>query len=511
MRREILIDSAWGETRAAVLEDDLLTEIVIERPGRRGISGNVYKGRVTTILPGMQSAFVDIGLERDTFLYVEDIESIPPGAEEWLDAGRDDPSRPGPARPEPSRRPAIEDLLKEGQEILVQVTKDPLGQKGARITCRVSLPGRFLVYLPDVRHTGVSRRIEDSSERERLRSLLDGFTRDLGVTGGFIVRTAGEGATLEDFQSDGRYLVGLWEGIGQKARSRPAPSLVHAEAGALGRVLRDLFHRDVAQVVVEGEDAFRESVGFMDRMEPALAPRIRQHEDGEPLFEERSIQQQIDRALRPRVWLKSGGSIVINQTEALVAIDVNTGKYVGTRRFEETILKTNLEAAVEIVRQVRLRDLGGIIVVDFIDMQEGESRVRVIEALERELRKDRSKSRMLQISEFGLVEITRQRTRPSLERLLSRLCPTCGGAGRLKSPETLYFEILRSVRRIGPSRGGGTARVHVHPGLADALKQAATEMAGAPDGRSLPPIRFEADPSVGHEEFRIVLLDDPVP
>src|SRR5947209_3859577 len=287
VRREILIDSAWGEIRAAVLEDDLLTEIVIERPGRRGVSGNVYKGRVSTILPGMQSAFVDIGLERDTFLYVEDIGNIASGAVEWSDADPDDPSRRGPARPSPdtSQRPPIEDLIKEGQEILVQVTKDPLGQKGARITSRVSLPGRFLVYLPDVRHTGVSRRIEDPAERERLRLVLDGLTRDLGVTGGFIVRTAAERAPLEDFLSDARYLVGLWEGIGQKARSRPAPCLVHAEAGALGRVLRDLFHRDVAQVVVEGEDAFRAWVGFLDLVTAARTPRILSIEDIKPLLD----------------------------------------------------------------------------------------------------------------------------------------------------------------------------------------------------------------------------------
>jgi len=500
VRREILIDSASGEIRAAVLEDDLLAEVFIERHGRLALTGNVYKGRVSNVLPGMQSAFVDIGLERDAFLYVEDFDRSVSDPDAGIVPSCGEPGDASPSVPPP--RPAIEDVLKEGQDVVVQVTKDPLATKGARITSHLSLPGRFLVYLPGVAHIGVSRRITDPAERERLKALVGRVPLELGLRGGFIVRTAAEDQDAGDVVSDARHLADLWEEVRRRAESLPSPALLHAEVGAVAKVLRDVFHGDVQRVLIDTEEVFREAADFVARMQPALVPRIHLHDGGAPLFEERAVQHQLDRALRPRVWLASGGSIVINQTEALVAIDVNTGKYVGRRRLEETILKTNLEAVSEIVRQVRLRDLGGIIVVDFIDMQEETSREQVIRALETEIRKDRARSRMLQISEFGLVEITRQRTRPSLERLLCRPCPACGGSGRVKSAETLYFEIVREARRLSASAGAGLV-VRVHPGMTEPLERAHATLAGAPGAPSLPRIEFRGDPDLSLEQYRV--------
>jgi ribonuclease G len=504
MQREILVDSATPEVRIAVLEDGVLTELFIERPTGRGLAGNIYKGRVANVLPGMQSAFVDIGLERHAFLYVEDIASGNEEYERLLDLEAED--EPAPAcRPDPPPRPAIEDLLKEGQEIVVQVRKETSAGKGARIASHVSLPGRLLVYLPGLARVGVSRRIEDLEERDRLKGLIKDLARELGMGGGFIVRTAGQGLTADEFLADARNLAGVWEEIGRRAACRPAPALLHEEAGAVARVLRDLFNHDVRQVLVDAEEVYLQVVESVGRTQPALAPRIRRYEGSTPIFEEHGVKRQLDRALRPRVWLRSGGSIVINQTEALVAVDVNTGKYVGTRRLEETILRTNLEAAQEIVRQVRLRDLGGIIVIDFIDMEEEASRAEVVAALERELRKDRSRSRMLQISEFGLVEITRQRTRRSLEGVLLRPCPACHGSGRVKSFETIFFEILREIRKLWPLLGRASVLVRAHPDVAGYLEGEREALAAALGGgpAASGTLVIQADPSLRHDQFNV--------
>ena len=503
MRREILIDSAAGEVRVAVLEDDLLAEILVERPGHGSVAGNIYKGRVSNILPGMQSAFVDLGLPRDAFLYVEDLGGGVEDYERLLALEADDEAAP-PEASAPPPRSTIEDLLKEGQEIVVQVAKDPVAQKGARITSHLSLPGRFLVYLPAVAHVGVSRRIQDPAERERLKASVQALVRERSLPGGFIVRTAGEGQRPEDFAEDARYLCELWEGIRRRAESSGAPALLHAEVGAVAKVLRDVLNHDVHQVMVETEEVHREALEFVERMQPSLRHKIHLYTGSRPLFEERGVQPQLERALRSRVWLKSGGYIVLNQTEALVAIDVNTGKYVGRRRLEETILKTNLEAVREIMRQVRLRDLGGIIVIDFIDMQEAASKAEVIQALEQELRKDRSKSRMLQISEFGLVEITRQRRKRSLERLLCAPCPACAGSGRVKSPETIYFEILRQAGRLRPAPGGAVV-ARVHPDMAARLAEVRESLQGSPGaaGREGSRLVVQPDPALAYDQFSV--------
>jgi ribonuclease G len=502
VRREILIDGVSGEVRVALLEDDFLCELHIERPKAREVTGNIYKGRVSNILPGMQSAFVDIGLDRDAFLYVEDFAAHPGGGGAPLAEAEDDLVSE-PTVPPPAPRPRIEELLSPGQEIVVQVAKDPIAQKGARITSHLALPGRFLVLLPGVDHVGVSRRITAPEERERLRLLVDGMRGGAPGAVGFIVRTVGEGASAQDFQSDLQDLTARWEQIQRHAASRPAPALLHQEVGVLDKALRDLFGPDIQQVIADTGAIYERAVESVGRRQAELAQRIHLHTGRTPLFEERGVEPQIERALRSRVWLKSGGSIVINQTEALVAIDVNTGKFVGTRRLEETILKTNLEAAREIVRQVRLRDLGGIIVVDFIDMEEAPSRQELISSLLQELRKDRARSRVLQISEFGLVEITRQRTRPSLERLLCEPCAICHGSGRVKSAETLYFEIVRVARRVAAGSATGSLLVRVPPSLRSYLEEERDRLAGALERPAPPRITIQADDALGPGQFAV--------
>jgi ribonuclease G len=502
MRREILIDAATPETRVALLEDDLLTEVFIERPSGRGISGNIYKGRVANVLPGMQAAFVDIGTGRDAFLYVQDFSSAVEEGDLAVEEGT------GPPSPIDAAKPArIEDLLKEGQEIVVQVTKNPVPEKGARLTTVVSLPGRLLVYLPGLSHIGVSRKIERLDERERLQQLAAGVVNDLKLPGGLIVRTAGEGRGAKDLTADARFLLDTWDDVRRRSESAAPPALLHQEAGAVLKVLRDLLSDDVQHVVIDGEGAFGEAVDFVTRIEPSLVSRIRRHSGRESLFGERGVEQELERALRPRVWLKSGGSIVIQSTEALVAVDVNTGKYVGSRRLEETVLKTNLEAVAEIVRQIRLRDLGGIIVIDFIDMEEQTSKDDVLQALRTEMSKDRSRSRTLQISEFGLVEITRQRIKPSLERLLCQPCPACSGSGRMKSAESIAFEILREVRRLGPL--GEKARVvaRVHPDLAAFFGQDPAGLLGGTGVAVAGRLEFAADPSLRHGQFGLTIKE----
>src|SRR5712691_8789691 len=428
MSREIVINATKHESRIAVLDEGQVVELWVERSRHRTIVGNIYKGRVTKVLPGMQSAFVDLGLERDAFLYVSDVlEEF----EEYDDSGEDITLDEVPQKPEAS----ISDLLREGQEIVVQVSKDTIAGKGARITSHVTLPGRFLVYMPTVNHIGVSRRIENEDERARLKLLLERIRP--AAPGGFIVRTAGEQREEEEFRADLRYLTELWEQIKRRAEKASAPTAIHHDLDLILRTIRDVLSPEFKSVWVDDIDQYQRIVEFLNQIQPNLVSRVRLYRRDEPIFDEFGVEAEIAKALKSKVWLKSGGYIVINQTEALVAIDVNTGKYVGKRNLEETVFKTNLEAAKEIVRQVRLRDLGGIIVLDFIDMEELPNRAALFETLESEIRKDRSKTKILQISEFGLIEMTRKRVRQSLERSLTQPCPYCAGSGRIKSNITI--------------------------------------------------------------------------
>jgi len=495
MSKEMIISASAHETRVAILEDDQVAEVFIERERQRGVVGNVYKGRVSKVLPGMQSAFVDIGLERDGFLYVSDVvasldelERLDPEEDDQHPAvGQAEAAGGGPRRDRPSNHggrrdrdrdrekapePKIEDLLKGGQEIIVQVGKEPLGTKGARLTSHVTMPGRFLVFMPTVEHGGVSRKIESRDERSRLRGIVRQFREQTGFTGGVIIRTAAAGRPTEDIVSDLSYFHRVWTEIRQKAESSRAPAVVFQEQSLVAKLLRDLLTDDYSAIHIDNEVEYRRVVELIERIMPSLASKVKLYEKDYPILEEYGVQAEIDRALRSKVWLKSGGSIVINQTEALVAIDVNTGRYVGKKtagRLEDTILKTNLEAAKEIVRQIRLRDLGGIIVLDFIDMEEKKNRQKVFQAVEQELRRDRSPSKALQVSDFGLVIITRKRVKQSLERVLTEPCPYCAGSAVIKSSSTICYEILSEVRKIGGDLDGQSLVLRVNPEIARAL------------------------------------------
>jgi ribonuclease G len=496
MSREIVINATKHESRIAVLDEAHVVELWVERTRHRTIVGNIYKGRVTKVLPGMQSAFVDLGLERDAFLYVsdviEDFEDFETDGGDELQL--DDVSN---HRPEAS----ISDLLREGQEIVVQVSKDTIAGKGARITSHITLPGRFLVYMPTVSHIGVSRRIEDEGERARLKEILERI-RPAGL-GGFIVRTAGEERNEDDFVADLKYLVDLWEQIRRRAEKSSAPSVIHHDLDLVLRTIRDVLSPEFKSVWVDSVDQYQRIVEFLDHIQPALVSRVRLFRRDEPIFEEFGIDSEIAKALKSKVWLRSGGYIVINQTEALVAIDVNTGKYVGKKNLEETVFRTNLEAAKEIVRQIRLRDLGGIIVLDFIDMEDPQNRERLFETLENEIKKDRSKTKILQISEFGLIEMTRKRVRQSLERSLTQACPYCGGSGRIKSNTTIALEIWRELMKVRDFHDGQDVIVRLNPIVY------ATLHAGDPIFEELERslgihLVFKPDEALHHEQFDVM-------
>jgi ribonuclease G len=379
------------------------------------------------------------------------------------------PRGPVEARTEKSALPSISDLLKEGQEIIVQIAKEPLGQKGARITSHIALPGRFLVYMPTVDHIGVSRKIPSDDERLRLKRILQ--NNRTGIPGGYIVRTAGDGRTEEELRADMMFLYNLWLDMRQKAERRPAPLLVHHDLNVVERILRDQLTSSFKSIWVDNEEIYESALRFVQRFQPALVGRVKMYTRSNPIFDEFNITSELEKALRPKVWLKSGGYIVINQTEALVAIDVNTGKYVGkSNRLEDTIVKTNTDAIKEIVRQVRLRDLGGIIIVDFIDMDERKNRQKVMQALEEAMRADRAPNKILQFNDFGLVAITRKRVKQSLERTLCTLCPICEGAGYVKSPQTVLGEILTEATKIARAVEGKDVMLRVNPEVAKLLK-----------------------------------------
>ena len=501
MTSKMLIESDPHQTRIAILEDDRLTEIFVERHRHRGLVGNVYKGRVTRVLPGMQAAFVDVGLERDAFLYVSDVASDVEAMEE-LELEEPRPADEPPSHVHHGPAPSIDELLKPGQEIIVQVVKDPLPNKGARISTHVTLPGRYLVLLPTVRHFGVSRRIEDETERERLLALISHLS---GGNGGLIVRTVGEGKGPEEFESDLAYLSRLWEKIRHRAARVSAPTLLHQDLDLALRVVRDLLRPDFAVLWVDGEETYERIVEFLDQVQPSLVAKVKLFRQGATLFEQFGIEEQIEAALKSKVWLKSGGYIVINPTEALVAIDVNTGRFVGQSNLEDTVLQTNLEAVQEIVRQIRLRDLGGIIVIDLIDMIEQAHREQVFAALDSELRKDRAKTKMLAISEFGLVEITRKRSRANLERLLTQPCPYCAGRGRVKSVATICLNLRKDLLHLRGRFGQQPELLlRVHPEVARALQQEERAILDELERSLGVRILLQSDPELHHERFDVV-------
>jgi len=542
MQKEMIISAGGHETMVAILEEDLVTEIFVERERHRGVVGNIYKGRVSKVLPGMQCAFIDIGLERDGFLYVADVINT---IEEFdrldsddeddaggngkagglpavapFDAAQGAPSASrGAQRAEAGDRgkgrdrgpqPKIEELLKEGQEIVVQVAKEPLGTKGARLTSHASLAGRFLVFMPTVDHVGVSRKIESRDERNRLRGIVKKFREEHGFGGGVIIRTAAGGRPEADILSDLDYFNDIWKDTRHKFETSRAPAVIYREQSLVSKLLRDLLTEEFAAIRIDNAHEHRHVMELIARIMPNLASRVKLYTKDYPIFEEYGVQAEIDKALKSKVWLKSGGSIVINQTEALVAIDVNTGRYVGKRtgRLEDTIVKTNLEAVKEIVRQIRLRDLGGIIVLDFIDMEERKNRQKVFQAVELEVKKDRSPSKMLQVSDFGLVILTRKRVKQSLERVLTEPCPYCTGTGTIKSSSTICYEILSEVKKIGADLNGGGVVLRVNPDIARALKE--EERAVMADLKQAlgKDVIVRPDTHLHHEQFDLMSLSD---
>jgi len=506
MSSEIFINSNQREIRVALMENNQLVELFIEHKSHKGIVGNIYKGKVTKILPGMQVAFVDIGLEKAGFLYVGDIDVIDIlGLEEPLDPiplAEEDKEHPFEGKPgRPNHEIKIQDILKEGQEILVQVAKNPLGTKGARITNYITLPGRHLVYMPTVNHVSVSRRIEDENEKERLKKLVT----EVGNIGeGYIVRTAGQDGEKSDFQSDVNFLHRLWGNLKQKSESISAPYLVYEDLNLIFRSIRDLFTNETQRLVIDSKSDFNKCIEFCASYMPHLSDKIELYKDPMPIFEHYNVEPDINRALDRTIWLKSGGCIIIDQTEALVAIDVNTGKFVGHSDPEDTILQTNLEALKEVVYQLRLRNIGGIIIVDFIDMGKEESKEIVSNALRQALKSDRSRTRILKISELGLVEMTRKRVRESLVQTLCDPCDYCEGKGYIKSPSTICYEIIREIQRRGTDDiTNKKLDIKVNPIIYDMLFEEDSGLLEEMEKQNNLEITFNINPKLHREKYYI--------
>ena len=510
-RKEIITNSNEDETRLAILEDGQLIEVFLERAQSRGLVGNIYKGRVSRVLPGMQSAFVDIGLERDGFLYVSDVLAEIEEFSSWLEGdgnGNDEGGAEHKPRKRRSRRAResqrIDELLTKGDEILVQISKAPIGTKGARITTHISLPGRFLVYMPTVDHAGVSRKIEDRNERNRLRKIIQNIRPK--NAGGLIARTAGIGQNQQDFQDDTMFLIEAWEEIKRRSEAATAPKLIHRDLSVLLRLLRDVFADDFDRVVVDNEKEYKQAIRFVSQLQPTMVDKIELYQKKAPIFDFYKVQEQIDKALESKVWLKSGGYLVIDQAEALVAIDINTGKYVGKRRLEDTVVKTNLESVKEICRQLRLRDLGGIIVIDFIDMEEKANEQKVMHALIDELKKDRAKTQVLQMSEFGLIQLTRQRVKQSLGRIMQQPCPYCAGSGHVKSIDTICIEIVREVKRLKKDLNGNGVVIRTSPSVATALEHSERSLLRQIRAEVDAPVSLVPDGHLHQEQFEVVSL-----
>jgi ribonuclease G len=508
MRREIIINASPSETRIALLEDKQLVEVMVERPESVRRVGDIYKGRVNAVLPGMQAAFVDLGLEKSAFLHASDL-TPDSDLEDLFDEDEDGDENHGGhggrggrggrgRREEPV--PRIEDALKKGQEVLVQVTKEPIGTKGPRVTTQVSLPGRFLVLMPGHEHIGVSRKIEDRAERARLKGLIREIRpRDAGV----IVRTVGAEQGKKEFQSDIKYLEQLWSKIESKAQRAKAPALLHQEMEFTTGLIRDIFNEDVDQLVIDSREEHKSILKYLSTYAPDFKQRVKLYRGEVPIFDHFEIESEIEKAMERKVWLKKGGYITIDQTEALVAIDVNTGRFTGKKSQEETILKTNLEAAVEIARQLRLRDLGGIIVLDFIDMEDEQNRKSVSDTLRQHLRRDRARTKSFAVSELGLIEMTRQRQRPSLANYFNEDCPECEGTGKVLSLQSAALKIERMLRRVGQRSKEKQLILRVHPDVAVHLVEQNADRLGRLERQYRYRVEIRDDPSLRRNEIRL--------
>ncbi len=503
MSSELVINVTAHETRLALIERETIAELYIERTREKGIVGNIYKGRVVRVLPGMQAAFVDIGLEKAAFLYVADVFDTIEEFESMMEAeNQDEVMDDSELNQEYRVLHPIEDLLQEGQELLVQVSKEPIGTKGARITAHISLPGRHLVYMPTVDHVGISRRIEDEEERERLRELVEKL-RQPGC--GFIVRTASEGKSEEELRSDMQYLAKVWAEISKKKEKASAPSLIHADLDVVQKVVRDIVTDDVKRIVVDSRSDHERIVQFISTFMPKMKSSVELYDEEEPIFDQYGLEVEISRALGRKVWLKSGGYIIIEQTEALAAIDVNTGRFVGKHNLEDTILKTNLEAVKEIAYQLRLRNIGGIIIIDFIDMEKEVNREKVYAALDDALKGDKSKTNILKISDLGLVEMTRKRVRESIGRMMCEPCPYCEGRGYVKSKTTVCHEIFRELRREMLDIRGTKLLLTVNPQVADLLYDEERRGLDELEKKFKKRVTVRAKPGFHQEQFEVII------
>ncbi len=451
MHKEVLVNVDSSETRVAVLEDEVLVEFYLERPVNQRLAGNIYKGKVENVLPGMQAAFVNIGLEKNAFLYVADAVSGRASGEDM-------------EIPEDVKRVSIKDVLKQGQSLIVQITKEPMGTKGARVTTHVTMPGRYLVLMPTVDYIGVSRRIEQDKERDRLKSLAGKLKPKKS---GVIVRTVAEGRSEEEIRYDIDFLNKLWTKVRNKAKHAAAPSLIHKDLGLIERVIRDILSPEVDKLIIDSKHEYEKVLDYLDIISPDLKSKVHLFNLREgTLFDVYGMEEEIEKSLKQKVWLKSGGYIVIDHTEALTVIDVNTGKFVGSESLADTVLKTNLEAAAEIARQIRLRNTGGIIVIDFIDMETSDHQERVLKALEEAVKKDRTKANILGITQLGLVEMTRKKTSQGLEDVLQKPCPYCEGKGLVLSEDTMSRKVEREIKKILKHSVIEAILVEVHPSVA---------------------------------------------
>ncbi|HET7322660.1 MAG TPA: Rne/Rng family ribonuclease, partial [Longimicrobiaceae bacterium] len=501
MKREILMSTTGEETRVAILEDDVLVELMVERPDSTRIVGDIYLGKVEAVLPGIQAAFVDIGTEKAAFLHVSDL------AQEEEENGSgddddDDENGDGSGRRRTRRYPPIQETLQKGEDLLVQVSKEPINTKGPRVTAEISLPGRFLVYMPQSDHVGVSRKIEDREERSRLRALAKEILPK--KAGGVIVRTVGEELTRETFERELKSLLQTWKQVKRKASRVRAPSVVHREANLTKGIIRDLFSVKVDSLIIDNSTVYEEVRQYLDSVDPSLLERVHLYQDRLPLFDKYEIEAEIQEAFQRKVMLPSGGYIIIEPTEALVSIDVNTGRYTGKKDPEKTILRTNLDAAREIARQLRLRDVGGIIVCDFIDMESKQNREKVLQELRQHLSRDRARTKAFQVSELGLIEMTRQRVRPSLYQSQTEPCPTCSGSGRIFTPETVVRRIQRAIRRLSAEAKERQVLIRIHPEVALYLLEEEPAFLKRLEKETKLQLNLRDDPLMQPDEFRLL-------
>ncbi|MCB1664736.1 MAG: ribonuclease G [Pseudomonadales bacterium] len=492
MSEEILINVTPMETRVALIENGLLQEIFIERPHGKGHVGDVYLGKVLRVMPGMEAAFVDIGLERAAFIHSADISPISPEGFEVRDES------PAP----------IQSLVREGQMIIVQVVKDPIGSKGARLSTHLTLPSRNLVYLPRSVHMGISQRLENEQERDRLMALLQECIRQeaLEGKGGFIIRTAAEGCTEKEMLEDIRFLKRLWSAVERRVGDSREVHILYREVPLYMRAMRDLITPDIERIRIDSRDAFEEISRFLQDFIPEFSNSVELYAGERPIFDLHGIDDEIDKALGRKVKLKSGGDLIIDQTEAMTTVDVNTGAYLGSKNHAETVLKTNLEAATAIARQLRIRNLGGIIILDFIDMTDPEHQRQVMRTLTKALEKDHARTSVSAMSELGLVEMTRKRTRESLGQVLCCPCPVCEGRGRLKTPETICYEIFREILRVARVYENDVILVMASQGVVDRLLDEESSTLADLEELIGKTVRFEVEPMYTQEQFDVVLF-----